>query len=69
MFYDEGAVVVASSYTKVGGALRQGFRHDPDEAPRDARGLLRRLLHEPQPAQRIDLLEKYVREYEADGSS
>ena len=29
MFYDEGAVVVASSYTKVGGTYDFGFRHDP----------------------------------------
>jgi benzoyl-CoA reductase subunit B len=29
MFYDEGAVVVASSYTKVGGVYDFGFRHDP----------------------------------------
>ena len=31
MFYDEGAVVVASSYTKVGGVYDFGFRHDPDK--------------------------------------
>ncbi|MBF0334985.1 MAG: 2-hydroxyacyl-CoA dehydratase, partial [Alphaproteobacteria bacterium] len=30
MFYDEGAVVVASSYTKVGGMYDLGFRHDPN---------------------------------------
>ena len=30
MFYEEGAVVVASSYTKVGGLYDRGFRHDPD---------------------------------------
>ncbi len=29
MFSDEGAVVVASSYTKVGGLYDRGFRHDP----------------------------------------
>ena len=29
MFYDEGAVVVASTYTKVGGVYDLGFRHDP----------------------------------------
>lgn len=29
MFYDEGAVVVASTYTKVGGVFDFGFRHDP----------------------------------------
>ena len=30
MFYEEGAVCVASSYTKVGGVYDFGFRHDPD---------------------------------------
>ena len=30
MFYDEGAVVVASTYTKVGGVYDNGFRHNPD---------------------------------------
>ncbi len=29
MFADEGAVVVASTYTKVGGVYDNGFRHDP----------------------------------------
>src|SRR3974377_2275078 len=33
MFYDEGAVVVASSYTKVGGAYDFVFRHDPEKPP------------------------------------
>ena len=32
MFYDEGAVIVASSYTKVGGCYDFGFRHDPDKS-------------------------------------
>ena len=30
MFYEEGAVIVASSYTKVGGLYDRGFRHDPN---------------------------------------
>ena len=30
MFSDEGAVVVASTYAKVGGIYDLGFRHDPD---------------------------------------
>ena len=30
MFYDEGAVVVANTYTKVAGVYDFGFRHDPD---------------------------------------
>ena len=31
MFSDEGAVVVASTYTKVGGLYDRGFRHDPKD--------------------------------------
>ena len=49
MFYDEGAVVVASTHTKVGGLYDNGFRHDPITA-RIARRLLPGLLHEPEPA-------------------
>ena len=30
MFYDEGAVVVASTYSKVGGVYDFGFRHDAE---------------------------------------
>jgi benzoyl-CoA reductase subunit B len=30
MFYDEGAVVVSSTYAKVGGVYDFGFRHDPE---------------------------------------
>ncbi|MFO1296195.1 MAG: hypothetical protein U1F25_06735 [Rubrivivax sp.] len=30
MFYEEGAVVVSSTYAKVGGLYDFGFRHDPE---------------------------------------
>ena len=30
MFASEGAVFVASTYTKVGGLYDRGFRHDPE---------------------------------------
>src|SRR4030095_1538451 len=33
MFADEGAVAVASTYTKVGGVYDTGFRHDPSRPP------------------------------------
>ncbi len=49
MFSDEGAVVVASTYTKVGGTYDFGFRHDPDDPLGTHGRLLRRLLHQPQP--------------------
>ena len=50
MFYEEGAVVVASSYTKVGGTYDFGFRHDPSPAAGVARRILPQRLHQPEPA-------------------
>ena len=67
MFYDEGAVVVASTYTKVGGTYDTGFRHDPASPLESlARYCLGCYTNLNLPA-RVDLLERYVREYEADG--
>ncbi len=67
MFASEGAVVVASTYAKVGGLYDRGFRHDP-ERPLDtlADYCLGCYTNLSLPA-RIDLLEAYVREYDADG--
>jgi benzoyl-CoA reductase subunit B len=67
MFYDEGAVVVASTYTKVGGLYDTGFRHDPG-APLEslARYCLGCYTNLNLPS-RVDLLEHYVRDYAADG--
>ncbi len=67
MFSDEGAVAVASSYTKVGGLYDQGFRHDPThplETLAEYCGGCYTNLSLPA---RVQLLAKYVREYEADG--
>ena len=50
MFADEGAVAVASTYTKVGGVYDLGFRHDPEHPAGDHGGVLPRVLHEPRPA-------------------
>jgi benzoyl-CoA reductase subunit B len=67
MFYDEGAVVVASTYTKVGGLYDQGFRHDPHRPLETlADYCLGCYTNLGLPA-RLDLLEKYIREYRADG--
>ncbi len=67
MFYDEGAVVVASSYTKVGGLYDGGFRHDP-ERPLEtlAEYCLGCYTNLGLPT-RLELLERYIREYRADG--
>jgi len=67
MFYDEGAVVVASSYTKVGGLYDQGFRHDakrPYETMAEYCLGCYTNMHLPG---RIDLLERYAKEFKADG--
>ena len=60
-------MVVASSYTKVGGIYDNGFRHDashPFESLADYCLGCYTNLNLPS---RIDLLEKYINEYEADG--
>jgi benzoyl-CoA reductase subunit B len=67
MFYDEGAVVVASSYTRVGGVYDLGFRHDPDHPLETlADYCLGCYTNRSLPA-RTDLLCQYMDEYEADG--
>jgi benzoyl-CoA reductase subunit B len=67
MFSEEGAVVVASSYTKVGGLYDTGFRHDPERPLESlARYCLGCYTNLSLP-QRIGLLERYVRDYDADG--
>jgi len=67
MFSKEGAVVVSSSYTRVGGLYDQGFRHDPSR-PLDtlADYCLGCYTNLGLPT-RVELLAKYIREYEADG--
>ncbi|MCP4287003.1 MAG: benzoyl-CoA reductase subunit B [Gammaproteobacteria bacterium] len=67
MFYDEGAVVVASTYTKVGGVYDLGFRHDPQRPLESlAEYCLGCYTNRNMPS-RVDMLEKYVNEYQADG--
>jgi len=67
MFYEEGAVPVVSTYTRVGGIYDLGFRHDPRQPLESlARYCLGVYTNLSMPA-RIDLMEKYIREYKADG--
>ena len=67
MFANEGAVVVASTYTKVGGLYDQGFRHDPKRPLETlAEYCLGCYTNLSLPA-RLDLLEEYGRKYGADG--
>ena len=67
MFYDEGAVVVASTYTKVGGTYDLGFRHDPDHPLESLAEYCLGCYTNRNLPSRIDLIEKYINEYQADG--
>ena len=67
MFYDEGAVVVASSYTKVGGLYDRGFRHDPSRPLETLAEYCLGCYTNLGLPTRVDLLERYIREYHADG--
>ena len=67
MFSREGAVMVSSTYTRVGGLYDGGFRHDA-ERPLDslAEYCLGCYTNLSLPA-RVDLLERDIRKYAADG--
>ena len=67
MFYDEGAVVVASSYTKVGGTYDFGFRHDPNRPLETLAEYCLGVYTNRSLPMRIDMLVNYINEYEADG--
>ena len=67
MFYDEGAVVVTSTYSKVGGVYDFGFRHDPEHPLESlAEYCLGCYTNHSLPA-RINMICQYMDEYEADG--
>ncbi len=67
MFYEEGAVIVASTYTKVGGLYEDGFRHDPDNPLESlAEYCLGCYTNHSLPA-RTDRIVQYVEDYNADG--
>ncbi len=67
MFYEDGAVVVASTYTKVGGVYDLGFRHDPDNPIETLADYCLGCYTNRNLSQRVDMLVKYVNEYQADG--
>ncbi|MCP4187724.1 MAG: benzoyl-CoA reductase subunit B [Gammaproteobacteria bacterium] len=67
MFYDEGAVVVASTYTKVGGVYDLGFRHDPDNPIETMADYCLGCYTNRNLPTRVDMLANYVEEYQADG--
>ena len=68
MFYDEGAVVVASSYTKVGGVYDfDGFRHDPDKPLETLAEYCLGVYTNRSLPMRIQMLADYIEQYQADG--
>ncbi|MGI9481356.1 MAG: benzoyl-CoA reductase subunit B [Hyphomicrobiales bacterium] len=67
MFYEEGAVVVASSYTKVGGTYDFGFRHDPDRPLETLAEYCLGVYTNRSLPMRVEMLTNYINEYEADG--
>ncbi len=67
LFYDKGAVIVASSYTKVGGVYDLGFRHDPEHPLETLSEYCMTCYTNLNLPQRINLLEKCIKDYSADG--
>ena len=67
MFSREGAVFVASTYTRVGGLYDGGFRHDPSRPLESLADYCLGCYTNLGLPTRVNLLERYVREYEADG--
>ena len=67
MFSRERAVIVASTYTRVGGLYDLGFRHSPDDPLRSLADYCLGCYTNRSLPSRVDLLEKYIRDYSADG--
>ncbi len=67
MFADEGAVIVASSYTKVGGLYDRGFRHNPDDPIGSMADYCMGCYTNLNFPQRTEMLERYINEFQADG--
>jgi len=67
MFADEGAVVVSSSYTKVGGVYDNGFRHDPDRPLESLAEYCMGCYTNLNLPSRVEMLSRYVLDYDADG--
>jgi benzoyl-CoA reductase subunit B len=67
MFHSEGAVVVASTYTKVGGVYDSGFRHDPDHPLETLADYCLGCYTNLNLKSRVDMIARYVKDYKADG--
>ncbi len=67
MFADEGAVVVASTYTKVGGVYDMGFRHDPQRPLESLADYCMGCYTNLSLPKRVDMIAKYINDFDADG--
>ena len=67
MFSREGAVVVSSTYTRVGGLYDNGFRHDPKQPLESLADYCLGCYTNLSLPARVQLLERYIRDYQADG--
>jgi benzoyl-CoA reductase subunit B len=67
MFSDEGAVAVASTYSKVGGVYDTGFRHDPDHPLETLAEYCLGCYTNLNLTTRVALLTEYLADYGADG--
>ncbi len=67
LFYDMGAVIVASSYTKVGGVYDTGFRHDSERPLETLAEYCMNCYTNLNLPQRVELLGKCITDFHADG--
>jgi len=67
MFYEEGAVVVNSTYVKVGGLYDNGFRHDPERPLESLAEYCLGCYTNLNLPTRIAYLQKAIEDYDADG--
>ncbi|MBI5508207.1 MAG: benzoyl-CoA reductase subunit B [Deltaproteobacteria bacterium] len=67
MFYDDKAVVVASTYAKVGGTYDLGFRHDPDDPLGTLADYCAGCYTNVNLPGRVKMMADYIRDYEANG--
>ena len=67
MFTEQKAVVVASTYTKVGGVYDDGFRHDPERPLESLAEYCLGCYTNLNLPSRVDKIARYVQDYDADG--
>ena len=67
MFYEDGAVNVASTYAKVGGLYDFGFRHDPEHPLESLANYCLGCYTNLSLPERVKMLVTYINEYQADG--